>query len=106
MLTQRKFRPDESALKNSSGKRIRTNKGKKERHIYYPSHLDSIIYSYYNDILTQAYEKYLSDKDYASVAVAYRKIPKNDLLEVTNVILSLRLMRFYLLEIIGIAGYQ
>ena len=81
VLTQRKFRPDESALKNSSGKRIRTNKGKKERHIYYPSHLDSIIYSYYNDILTQAYEKYLSDKDYASVAVAYRKIPKNDLLE-------------------------
>lgn len=81
VLTQRKFRPDESASKNSSGKRIRTNKGKKERHIYYPSHLDSIIYSYYNDILTQAYEKYLSDKDYASVAVAYRKIPKNDLLE-------------------------
>lgn len=29
VLTQRKFRPDESALKNSSGKRIRTNKGKK-----------------------------------------------------------------------------
>ena len=57
VLTQRKFRPDESALKNSSGERIRTNKGKKERHIYYPSHLDSIIYSYYNDILTQAYEK-------------------------------------------------
>lgn len=26
VLTQRKFRPDESALKNSSGKRIRTNK--------------------------------------------------------------------------------
>ena len=61
LTSQRKFRPDESALKNSSGKRIRTNKGKKERHIYYPSHLDSIIYSYYNDILTQAYEKYLSD---------------------------------------------
>ena len=81
VLTQRKFRPDESAPKNSSGKRIRTNKGKKERHIYYPSHLDSIIYSYYNDILTKAYEKYLSDKDYASVPVAYRKIPKNDLLE-------------------------
>ena len=78
-LTQRKFRPSESATKNASGKRIRTDKGKKERHIYYPSHLDSIIYSYYNDILTQAYERYLSDKDYASVAVAYRKIPKDNL---------------------------
>ena len=41
VLTQRKFRPSESATKNASGKRIRTDKGKKERHIYYPSHLDS-----------------------------------------------------------------
>lgn len=106
VLTQRKFRPDESAPKNSSGKRIRTNKGKKERHIYYPSHLDSIIYSYYNDILTQAYERYLSDKDYASVAVAYRRIPKTNCWRVTNVILNLLLMRFNLLEIISIAGYQ
>lgn len=79
VLTQRKFRPDESSVKNLSGKRKRFDKGRKERHIFYPSHLDSIIFSYYNSILTQAYEKYLSDKDYASVAVAYRKIPKNDM---------------------------
>lgn len=79
VLTQRKFRPNESSVKNLSGKRKRFDKGRKERHIFYPSHLDSIIFSYYNSILTQAYEKYLSDKDYASVAVAYRKIPKNDM---------------------------
>lgn len=79
VLTQRKFRPNESSVKNLSGKRKRFDKCRKERHIFYPSHLDSIIFSYYNSILTQAYEKYLSDKDYASVAVAYRKIPKNDM---------------------------
>lgn len=79
VLTQRKFRADESAIKNASGKRNRVNKGRKERHIYYPSHLDSIIYSYYNSILVQAYEEYLSTKDYVDVAVAYRKIPKDDM---------------------------
>lgn len=79
VLTQRKFRADESAIKNARGKRNRVNKGRKERHIYYPSHLDSIIYSYYNSILVQAYEEYLSTKDYVDVAVAYRKIPKDDM---------------------------
>lgn len=34
VLTQRKFRADESAIKNASGKRNRVNKGRKERHIY------------------------------------------------------------------------
>ncbi len=79
VLTQRKFRPEESAAKNISGKRIRTHKGQKERHIYFPSHLDSIIYSYYNSILVEAYERFLSDKEYALAPVAYRKIPKDDM---------------------------
>lgn len=78
VITQRKYRPDESAAKNASGKRIRIAKEPKKRHIYYPSHLDSIIYSYYNNVLTKAYEEYLHDKEYSSVAVAYRKIPKSD----------------------------
>ena len=43
VITQRKFRPEESAAKNISGKRIRTHKGQKERHIYFPSHLDKIV---------------------------------------------------------------
>lgn len=77
-MTQRKYRPLENAPKNTSGKRQRTISEKKERHIYYPSHLDSIIYSYYNYLLTTAYEEYLKDKPYSSVAVAYRKIPIGD----------------------------
>lgn len=74
-LNQRKYRPAKNAPKNSSGKRQRTVNDKKQRHIYFPSHLDSIIYSYYSHLLTLRYEEYLKDKPYGSVAVAYRKIP-------------------------------
>ena len=74
-ITQRKYRPLKDASKNFSGKRVRTVKDKKERHIFFASHLDSIIYGYYSQILTKAYEDFLSDKPYGSVAVAYRKIP-------------------------------
>ena len=81
VITQRKFRPKENAPKNKSGKRLRTFIENKKRKIYFPSHLDSIIYSYYNYILSNAYEKYLSDKDFSSAVVAYRKIPKNSMIE-------------------------
>ncbi len=77
-LSQRKYRPLENAPKNESGKRQRSIKNKKERHIFFPSHLDSIIYSYYNHQLTKAYEEYLADKPYGSVAIAYRKIAKGE----------------------------
>lgn len=77
-LSQRKYRPLKNASKNSFGKRQRTIGNKKERHIFFPCHLDSLIYSYYNKILTDCYEGYLKDKTYKSVAVAYRKIPQND----------------------------
>lgn len=74
-LSQRKYRPTKDAPKSKSGKRIRTVNEKKIRHIFYASHLDSIIYSYYSNLLTVAYEEYLKDKPYGLVAVAYRKIP-------------------------------
>lgn len=77
-LSQRKYRPTKDAKKNESGKRQRTVGDKKQRHIYFPSHLDSIIYSYYSNILTQKYEEYLEDKPYGSAAVAYRKIPNDN----------------------------
>ncbi|WP_425237100.1 reverse transcriptase domain-containing protein [Ulvibacterium sp.] len=74
-LNQRKYRPAKNAIKNEYGKRQRTVGEKKQRHIFFSSHLDSIIYSYYSHLLTIAYEDYLEDKPYSSVAVAYRKIP-------------------------------
>ena len=74
-ITQRKYRPDKNAPKNNAGKRQRIVKSKKERNIFFSSHLDSIVYGYYSHILTTAYEDYLKNKPYGSVAVAYRKIP-------------------------------
>lgn len=77
-FSSRKFRPKKNAIKNSSGKRIRSIKDKKTRHIYFASHLDSIIYGYYSYNLTQAYETYLKDRPFGNTAVAYRKIPIGD----------------------------
>ncbi len=74
-LNHRKYRPLKNAPKNKSGKRQRTVGDKKQRQIYFSSHLDSVIYGYYSHLLTIAYEEYLKDKPYGSVAVAYRKIP-------------------------------
>jgi len=74
-ISQRKYRPEDNALKNSFGKRQRTVASKKERHIYFPCHLDSLIYSYYSQLLTDSYDIYLKTKPFNSVAVAYRKIP-------------------------------
>lgn len=74
-LNQRKYRPVKDAPKNESGKRQRAVSDKKQRHIYFASHLDSIIYGYYSHLITVNYEEYLKDKPYGSVAVAYRKIP-------------------------------
>ena len=75
-ISQRKYRPQEPTIKNKSGKRQRSFVEKKPRDIYYSSHLDSIIYSYYSYLLIKAYENFLKDKPYKSVSVAYRKIPK------------------------------
>lgn len=74
-LSQRKYRPEPNAQKNISGKRERTIGDKKIRHIYFPSHLDSIIYSYYNYMLSNSYEDFLKNKPFNSSVVAYRKIP-------------------------------
>ena len=77
-ITQRKFRPQEEAVKNPSGKRKRKVGIPKKREIFFPSHLDSMVYSYYNHLLNKAYEKYLSDKPFRAAPVAYRKIAKKE----------------------------
>ncbi|MEQ9219295.1 MAG: reverse transcriptase domain-containing protein [Cyclobacteriaceae bacterium] len=74
-INQRKYRPVKNTPKNKSGKRFRVVKDKKQRHIFFASHLDSMVYGYYSYLLTVAYEEFLKDKPYGSVAVAYRKIP-------------------------------
>lgn len=49
----------------------------KIRDIYYASHLDANIYSYYSSLLMKKYEVLLKDKGLNEVVTAYRKIPFN-----------------------------
>lgn len=75
-IVKRKYRPDKSVLvRNPSGKKRRIVGKPKVRHIYYASHLDSLIYSYYNWNLNKLYEKYINNKPFESSILAYRKIP-------------------------------
>lgn len=78
VIRQRKYRPEENAKKNKFGKRARSVKPPKERHIYFPCHLDSLVYSYYNQILITNYENYLKTQPFNNSIVAYRKIPKSN----------------------------
>lgn len=75
-LLKRKFRVDSSNPKlNPSGKRKRIKGKPKVRNIFFASHLDSLIFSKYNDILALSYEKHIEDKNFNECIVAYRKIP-------------------------------
>lgn len=75
-LIKRKFRADkENPEKNPSGKRKRVKSKPKIRDTFFSSHLDSLIFSKYNSILSTAYENYISNKSFNNSIVAYRKIP-------------------------------
>ena len=75
-IVKRKFRADNSKLeRNPKGKRIRIKGKPKVRDIFFASHLDSLIFSKYNEILAAAYEEHIKDKNFNESIVAYRKIP-------------------------------
>lgn len=76
LIVKRRFRADKSTLiLNSSGKRKRVLDKPKFREIFYLSHLDSLILSKYNEILTIDYESYICRLNFNESIVAYRKIP-------------------------------
>jgi len=77
-IFQRKFRPSENAVKNEWGKRERSVQKRKERPIFFASHLDSIVYSYYSFSLADRYEQFISTKNYNKSVVAYRRIPNTN----------------------------
>lgn len=78
IIVKRKFRSDKSnKTLNPSGKKKRIEIVAKPRDILYASHLDAMIYSFYNEKLVDAYEKYLLVKNYKDSIVAYRKIKLN-----------------------------
>jgi len=75
-LLKRKFRANKDITnKNPSGKRQRFKDDPKNRPIFFASHIDAMIFSKYNSILIDAYEKHIENKPFNESIVAYRKIP-------------------------------
>lgn len=76
----RKFRKeydkDSGQPIKTGSKALRTHKVK-PRHLHYASHLDSLIYRYYAELLVDKYEKKIEENDLNDVVLAYRKIPIN-----------------------------
>lgn len=50
----------------------------KPRDLYYATHIDSLIYSYYSHLLTKKYDIILNNEKISNSVTAYRKIPKNN----------------------------
>lgn len=73
-IKQRKFRADNNNKKRTPTKKRFRKKDEKNREIYFASHLDAQIFSYYNIKLIQAYENYISQESFNDSVVAYRKI--------------------------------
>ncbi|WP_047789056.1 reverse transcriptase domain-containing protein [Tenacibaculum mesophilum] len=74
-ITSRKLRKQYDANGNILNEGKRTVLKPKERDIYYSSHLDANIFSYYGFILNKKYDKILKKKNLGEVITAYRKIP-------------------------------
>ncbi len=82
-ITVRKFRRkiDENGVKE----KLRSS-SPKTREIFYATHLDANVYSYYAELISQRYEKYLKDNNMSESVIAYRKIPlKNNKRNCCNV---------------------
>ena len=73
-IMQRKFRPDNSGLKNKSNKRIREKSKPKAREIHFAGHFDAQIYGYYSFLLSTKYNELLKTKSFNKSVVAYRKM--------------------------------
>lgn len=75
-IIKRKFRADkENPQRNPSGKRKRIKSKPKIRDTFFASHLDAMVFSRYNQLLSEAYENFIKYQPFNSSVVAYRKIP-------------------------------
>ncbi|WP_113653766.1 reverse transcriptase domain-containing protein [Pedobacter namyangjuensis] len=75
-ILKRRFRSNNLIkVRNPSGKWERIADNPKVRETYFASHLDALIFSKYNSLLTEAYENYIKDEPFNDAVVAYRKIP-------------------------------
>lgn len=70
-LSVKKFR----RIKFDNGSRsIDREASFKNREVFYASHLDALIFSYYSELLNKDYEVYLKGKSVSNCITAYRKI--------------------------------
>lgn len=77
-IVTRKFRADgDNVGRTPKGKRFRRKLDSKVREIFYASHLDSMIFSKYNDMLSFKYEVFLKEKPFNESVVAYRQIKRS-----------------------------
>lgn len=72
-ILQRKFRANKLGKRNKSKRRTR-ELSKKAREIYFASHYDAQIYSYYSYLLSEKYNDLLKSKSFDKSIVAYRKL--------------------------------
>ena len=73
-IFQRKFRANTKGLLNKSKKRTRVKGKPKAREIYFASHFDAQIYSYYSYLLSEKYKDLLKTKSFDKSIVAYRRL--------------------------------
>lgn len=75
-IVSRKYRAVKTSVsRTKKGERKRFIDKPKVRNIYYASHLDSLVFTYYNNLINSRYETYINDKNFRNSIVAYRKIP-------------------------------
>jgi hypothetical protein len=73
-LSVRKFR---RAKNNDGTKSLERIESYKDREVFYASHLDSMIFAYYSQLITAAYEKKLKSAGLQDCVTAYRSVPLN-----------------------------
>lgn len=74
-IKQRKYRAANTTTERTPTKKRFRIKDEKKREIYFASHLDAQIFSFYNAKLVEAYEEYIKGEPFNDSVVAYRKIP-------------------------------
>lgn len=79
---KRKFRKEYSdktgeVIKDAKKNKVLRKSDVKDRELYYASHLDSLIYGYYAEDLSNKYEDKIKECDLDEVVLAYRSIPVN-----------------------------
>lgn len=74
---RKKYNPDNGFIEinNIDGKIKTRYEAEKKRDLYYASHIDSLIFSYYSFILSKKYEEKIKENLLNEVVNAYRSIP-------------------------------